>query len=106
MLKNSAAPFQTLPSPRFKRKQTALAVMLLLALLNVTGCASTPTPSPPLVIAPPSIPPLPPEARQPPLPAWCSPTCAAGLTTLRKTWRLGSTSLTPPARPASGSTTD
>lgn len=106
-MKNPAAwpSFGTRPPP-FRLRLIALAVMLLPALLNVTGCATTPLPSPPLVIAPPAIPPLPPEARQAPLPAWCYPTCSAGLTTLRKSWRFSLTSPTPQAAPASASTTN
>ena len=33
------------------------------------------------------ISPLPPEARQPPAPPWCSPTCSHGLTRERESWR-------------------
>ena len=60
-----------------------LPASLLCALLPlVTGCASAPSLSPPLVIAPPSIPALPFQARQPPPQAICSPTCSGGLQTL------------------------
>lgn len=61
-----------------------LSESLLCALwLLVTGCATAPQPLPPLVIDPPSIPPLPLQARQPPAPAICLPTCSDGLTRLR-----------------------
>lgn len=51
------------------------AWLLLVALSQVQGCVSA-SPKPlPVVVAPPKIPPLPPEARQPPVPDFCSPTC-------------------------------
>ena len=50
----------------------------LVLLLLLAGCA-TPPPLPlqPVTVAPPSIPPLPPEARQPPAPEFCLPTCSS-----------------------------
>lgn len=50
-------------------------LMLSAPLLLVLGCASAPQPLPPVVVAPPAIPPLPSQARQPQAPAICSPTC-------------------------------
>lgn len=61
-----------------------LALMLLPMLLLASGCASKSPPSlPPVVVAAPEIPPLPPQARQPTPPEICSPTCSAGLMRLR-----------------------
>ena len=69
------------------------AAMLLPLLMWLAGCAST---LPASSVAPALIPPLPAQARQPPAPAWCSPTCSAALTAERESWlRL----LTPPAAP-------
>ncbi len=82
------------PAPR----QLAVTLPLLLTLL--AGCASTLPASPP--VAPPLIPPLPAQARQPQAPAWCSPSCSAGLTTARESWLRGLTLPTAPASPASG----
>lgn len=87
------------------RTPRALALTLVLLALLLSACSSTPPSLPPAVVAPPAIPPLPREARQPPVPAWCSPSCYGGLTSIRESWlntpmRLGS-----PARPASGPTT-
>lgn len=46
-------------------------------------------------------PPLSAEARQPPTPSICSPTCSAGLTRERENWRESLMNAAPPARPAS-----
>lgn len=45
-----------------ERKSPRPAAMLLLPLLLLTACATQP--EPPLIVAPPAIPPLPAEARQ------------------------------------------
>jgi hypothetical protein len=68
-----------------RNKQRPRPLMLLVLVLNVTGCASAPT----RWLAPqsPEIPPLPMEARQGPLPSICSPTCSAGLATELKSLR-------------------
>ena len=70
----SASPLLTLP---------ALAVLL-------TSCANAPTSSVPSAqLSPPipaQIPPLPPQARQPPAPELCSPTCSEGLRRRLQNW--------------------
>lgn len=58
-----------------KTKSAATRQLLLVLALLVTGCASAPPLSPP-VVQPPQKPPLPQEARQPPAPAQCLPTCS------------------------------
>lgn len=79
------------------------ALMLAVLALLLTACAAPPTPTlPPSVVAPPRIPPLPQAARQPPAPAWCSPTCSAALTRERENWLQRLTLPMPPASPASG----
>ena len=90
--------------PHAPRPLLRSATPLLPALL-LAACASAPLPLPPVVIAPPGIPPLPLEARQPPAPGWCSPTCSAGLTRLRETWLQRLTLPASPAPPASEPTT-
>ena len=73
--------------------------LVVLALLSA-GCV---TKSPPTV--PPSEPArrpaLPKEARQPPTPSICLPTCSDGLTLERESWRASLTKGAPPAQPAS-----
>ena len=87
----------TKPLPR-------LALTLTVLLLLLPGCASNSPPTSPQVVECPKIPALPPQAQQPALPSWCSPTCSAGLTKLRESWQQQLTSPTPPAGPASAST--
>ena len=55
------------------------ALLLAVLLLPLMGCANAPPLSSPLVIAPPAIPALPLQARQPQPPAICLPTCSDGL---------------------------
>lgn len=74
----------------------------LTALPLVFGCSSAPM-SPPDVLAP-VIPPLPAEARQPPMPSACSPTCSGSLTIERARWQQQLTLPAPPASPASAPT--
>ena len=64
-------------------KLTLLALVMLL-----TSCGVVPKPSPPsaVVIKPPQIPPLPQEAKQPPTPELCSPTCSDGLRRRLESW--------------------
>ena len=62
------------------------AAMLLALAVSVMGCAQTSTVTAPPP-EPPRIPELPPQARQPELPSICSPSCSAGLTKLRESWR-------------------
>ncbi len=77
-------------------------LLMLLALL-LQGCASAPPNSLPVAIQA-SAPPLPSQARQLPAPAWCSPTCSDGLTTLRGSWLKPSTKPALEGSRASGST--
>ena len=67
-------------------KRLLLPALLALMLL-ATGCATKPQSSPPPSVAPARIPPLPLEAKQPPAPQWCSPTCSHGLMHERESWR-------------------
>ncbi|AHG41147.1 hypothetical protein N018_13405 [Pseudomonas syringae CC1557] len=71
---------------RDKNRPLHLLMLLSLTLL-ATGCASKPESWQPPQVAPPVIPELPSEARQPPAPQWCSPTCSAGLTRERENWQ-------------------
>ena len=79
------------------------AAILSALVLSVTGCAQTSTVTAPPP-EPPRIPALPLQARQPAMPSICSPTCSAGLTTQRESWRASLTWPTPPAAPASAPT--
>lgn len=72
------------------------ALMPLPLLLLLTACAS----KLPCSSLAPAIPPLPPEARQPAMPSICSPTCSAGLTRERESWRRSLTSGASPANSA------
>jgi len=56
------------------------------------------------ISCPARIPPLSPEARQPPAPPWCSPTCSHGLMNERESWRQRLTEPELPAASASAST--
>lgn len=77
------------------------AVTLLLPMVLLTACASkSPRLSPTL-----GVPPLRPEARQPATPSICLPTCSAGLTKRRESWRESLTSEVSPASSASAVTT-
>jgi hypothetical protein len=60
-----------------------LSVLMLLA----TGCATKQENWLPAQVAPPAIPALPSEAKQPPAPQWCSPTCSSALTKERENWQ-------------------
>lgn len=74
--------------PRLKSVQHKL--MLLVPALLLTSCAVVPKPSPPnappIVTKPPELPVLPQEARQPPTPELCSPTCSDGLRRRLESW--------------------
>lgn len=67
------------------KPKPALQLLTLLALGTLlTACSVAPKSSPPSAPIPPAIqpfqiPPLPAEARQPPTPALCSPSCSEGL---------------------------
>ncbi|SIR98693.1 hypothetical protein SAMN05216501_3092 [Pseudomonas putida] len=69
------------------KKERLLMLALLTPMLLVSGCATKPESLPPPSVAPARIPPLSPEARQPPAPPWCSPTCSHGLMLERESWR-------------------
>ena len=71
------------------RESRARLQLWMLALLMI-GRTSKPTSLPP--VPAPVIPELLSEARQPPAPLWCSPTCSSGLTKERESWRLRMTS--------------
>ena len=94
-----------------KRKNvlTALSLTSLSLMLSLNACESQPQKpqpiQPPLVVKPASAPPLPDSAKQPDLPALCSPTCLGGLTKLRESWLPLLTPHTPPASSASPTTT-
>lgn len=79
-----------------------LSSVMLLPLL-LAACASAPNNSPPSVA--PLVPPLPLEARQPALPAWCSPTCSAGWRRMVETLLQPQTQPTVPVSPAKPNTT-
>lgn len=85
-----------------KPKLTRPSVMLWPLLALLTACASAPQPLPAPVVQPAQVPPLPLLAVQPPPPAWCLPTCSAGLTKQRASWLQRMTEQEPPASPASG----
>ncbi len=71
-----------------QEKNTRWLMLVMLApILLASGCSTTQPISPPPSVAPPRIPPLSPEARQPPAPPWCSPTCSHGLMLERESWR-------------------
>ncbi len=73
------------------------AAMLLLPMGLLTGCAS----KSPHSSSTSDVPALRPEARQPMTPSICSPTCSAGLTKLRESWRESLTHAASPASSAS-----
>jgi hypothetical protein len=85
-----------------KPNACSTARLLTLCLLSaaVSACSSAPSASPQLV----PLQPLSPQAEQPALPAWCSPTCSAGLTRLRESWQQLLTEPMPQDSPASAST--
>ncbi len=70
-----------------KKNERLLMLVLLGPMLLASGCATKLESSPPPSVAPARIPPLSPEARQPPAPPWCSPTCSHGLMIERENWR-------------------
>ena len=71
----------------------ARTLTAVLQTLLISAC-STPQPLVVPVDSRPVIPPLSAAASEPPAPPICSPTCLAGLTRQRETWR---TTLTPSA---------
>lgn len=90
----------------YNLRWTLLALLLLVCLASVSGCATQPPPLQPAVVAPPSIPPLPREARQPPIPSECLPSCAANLMTQKKRALDTLTRLQQPGAFANSSTKD
>ena len=80
-------------------KSHASRLTPLLLCLLLTACASQP--SAPAA----TVPPLPPEAEPPALPAMCSPTCSAGVERLLQSWQQQLIEQQPPARPAPPLTT-
>ena len=68
-------------------KQVMPLLMLLELTLLGSGCGPKPETLLPDQPAAPAIPALPSEARQPPTPQWCSPTCSSGLTKERESWQ-------------------
>lgn len=72
-------------------------IAMLLPLL-LSACAALSPPSSP------RVPPLPQEARQPPTPAWCAPTCSSALTSDYEALQSSLTGAVPPALPASAPT--
>ncbi|MCX8003429.1 MAG: hypothetical protein N2688_00485 [Burkholderiaceae bacterium] len=81
-----------------------LLLWLVIALsLLLTGCVSLP-PVPPQAVQPPQLPSLPLEARQPPAPAFCSPTCSAGVERELSSWQSMLTGPLPREPPASAPT--
>ena len=65
-------------------KPALLPLMLLAPVMLLTACNGVPKPLPPSAPIPPAIQPaqapvLPAEAKQPPTPELCSPSCSEGL---------------------------
>ena len=88
-----------------RRMRLAGTLPMLVALLSSCAAPSSNRSPVALEAAPVAIPQLPEVARQPALPAWCSPTCAAAVARELQSWRLR---LMPPevqASPASEPTT-
>ncbi len=77
------------------------ALMPLLPMVLLTGCVATSPRSLPTL----NVPALRLEARQPATPSICLPTCSAGLTSARESWRRSLTSAVSPASSASAVTT-
>lgn len=74
---------------------------MLAGLLSLLAACQTPSePSPPSVTPERRLPALPPAARQPEPPALCSPSCSAGLMTLRESLQRMLTEPEPQGSPA------
>jgi hypothetical protein len=74
--------------------KTPLQLLTLLPLiLLASACTTQPEPWQAEQVAPPAIPQLPNEARQPPAPQWCFQTCSSGLTSERESWQKRMTQL-------------
>ena len=84
--------------------QLAMLLPVLIALL--TACAAPPQqPPPPVAVQCQRIPPMPAAARQPPTPAWCSPTCSDVLEADFRNWETLLMRAASQAAPASGTGT-
>lgn len=70
-----------------RRQQAAATADAVSADIAGEWCGPKPQNFLPDQAAPPAIPQLPNEARQPPAPQWCSPTCSCGLTRERESWQ-------------------
>lgn len=79
----------TNPAPAIRRA-------LLLSMLLLAGCGTVSRPYSP------KLPALPKEARQPPVPAICVPSCSERLKSDFEAWQRKLTPAEPPALPASG----
>ena len=87
-------------TPHFKLTVSVLLALALIAMLM--GCAAhSQPPLPPVVVPSATIPPLPKEARQPPTPTWCLPTCLDAWNSEVESLRHLLESAALPARPAS-----
>ena len=75
----------------------AMRLMLPALLMLLTGCGSVSRITS-------DVPRLPQEARQPPTPAWCMPSCSGALTRDYDSLLPLPTSAEPPGKPASGPT--
>ncbi|MOA50037.1 hypothetical protein D3C78_1730060 [compost metagenome] len=60
-------------------KNTLQLLALIVPILLASACTTTLPDMPPPQATAPRIPPLPLDAKQPPAPPWCSPTCSYGL---------------------------
>lgn len=87
-----------MPKPPTTSNWRKLALTLTLPALLLSACAPVHPPSPPLVVQPPAIPPLPATAKQPATPPQCLPTCSANLASVLDSWLNTPTA---PAQPAS-----
>ncbi len=74
--------------PRLKFVLPRLTLLGLAVLLTSCGLVprASPPNAPPIVTKPPELPALPQEARQPPTPELCSPSCSAGLRRRLESW--------------------
>lgn len=67
-----------------RNNSSLLPLMLLPLIALLPACASTSSGYP---VAPPAVPPLPVEARQPTPPEWCSPSCSSKWSAEAEIWR-------------------
>ena len=89
---------ESLERPMTKRNKPALMLLLLTSVL--TACSNkSPDYSP--AVAPPAVPSLPKEARQPETPPYCLPTCSAGWSRQVESWQKRLTGEADQGEPAS-----